>query len=194
VGTAAILDREQRRLANALATCLDSNFEQVVAAYQDRLFAFVLTLVRNASEAEEIAQDAFVAAYRALRSYEPERIRELKVRAWLFTIALNRVRNRSRKIVPLSIDDAEQRGIGPQAEASDGPEAVALLGERAEAVRRALQTLSPRYRTPVILRHVEGMSYSEIAAVLDQPVGTAKANVHRGLALLRDSAELGGVA
>ena len=87
-----------RELAAALAESVDAAYERFVEAYQHRLFGFVLTLVGNASEAEEIAQDAFVSAYKALCGYDAARRRKLALRAWLFTIALNKVRNRARRL------------------------------------------------------------------------------------------------
>jgi len=186
--------RAQRALAAALAESVDAHFEEFVSAYQHRLYGFVLTLIGNGPEAEEIAQDTFAAAYGALRSYDATRRRELALRAWLFTIALNKVRNRARRAPLASLDDAlvsEHRALRDE---SPGPAAIVERDERTEALRRALAALAPRYREAVVLRHLEGFSYDEIAELLDQPAGTAKANVHRGLALLRASQELKGAA
>ncbi len=184
--------RAQRALAAALADSVDANFEAFVEKYQHRLFGFVVTLVGNAGEAEEIAQDSFVAAYKALRAYDAPRRRTLALRAWLFTIALNKVRNRARRAPASSLDAALADGRLMPEDPAPQPPALVERDERAEAVRRALATLAPRYRMPVVLRHLEGFSYDEIAEVLEQPAGTAKANVHRGLALLRASEELKG--
>jgi RNA polymerase sigma-70 factor (ECF subfamily) len=184
--------RTQRAIAGALAESVDGHFEEFVAKYQHRLFGFVLTLVGNAGEAEEIAQDTFVAAYRALRSYDAPRRRALALRAWLFTIALNKVRNRARRAPATSLDEALADGRIALQDSDLGPAALVERDERTDAVRRALAALAPRYRMPVVLRHLEGFSYDEIAELLEQPAGTAKANVHRGLALLRASAELEG--
>jgi len=163
-----------------------------VEKYQHRLFGFVVTLVGNAAEAEEIAQDTFVAAYKALRTYDAGRRRALALRAWLFTIALNKVRNRARRAPSTSLDEALADGRLELQDPALEPPAILERDERVEAVRRALAALAPRYRMPVVLRHLEGFSYDEIAEVLEQPAGTAKANVHRGLALLRASEELKG--
>jgi RNA polymerase sigma-70 factor (ECF subfamily) len=177
-------------LAAALGRDLDGAFERFVQHYQHRLYAFVLTLVKNHSEAEEIAQDAFVSAYGALRGYDPARRRALALRAWLFTIALNKVRNRARRAPALPFAD----GFDVAADGSDDPHLRAERREAAAALWRALDALAPRYRMPVVLRHVQGLSYDEISRVLHQPVGTAKANVHRGLALLRKSDQSGAFA
>jgi RNA polymerase sigma-70 factor, ECF subfamily len=183
-------DAAQRSLAADLARDLDASFDRFVERFEDRLFGFVLTLTGNRSEAEEIAQDAFVSAYQALQKYEPDRRRFLSLRAWLFTIALNKVRNRARRPAPVALDN----GFVLAADAADGPEARAEQNEAVAVVREALDTLAPRYRMPVMLRHIEGLSYDEIANVLEQPVGTAKANVHRGLALLRSSPKIGALS
>jgi RNA polymerase sigma-70 factor (ECF subfamily) len=75
------------------------------------------------------------------------------------------------------------------ARADERPEVVALAAERRRQVASALLTLPERYGTAVVLRHVQGLSYAEVAEVLDQPVGTAKSDVHRGLRLLRGALE-----
>ncbi len=179
----------QAQLAAALANGVDRNFERFVAYFQDRLYGFILTLTANATEAEELAQDSFVSAYRALQNYDPDRRRSLRLRSWLFTIALNKVRNSARRAPSIPLED----GVVPAARASDEPQAQVEREETVQRVWHALDELAPRYRMPVILRHIQGLSYDEIARVLDQPVGTAKANVHRGLVLLRGDCALGAL-
>ena len=151
-------------------------FEQMVESHQHRLFGFALSLSGNAADAEEIAQDAFVRAHRALQGYDEERIRDLRVSAWLHRIALNvfrnRVRRRLRETVPLEMV-AE-------------PAANGLLPEELHDLREAVLRLPPRYREAVVLRHVQGFDYDEIAGVLGVPAGTAKSDVHRGLAILKE--------
>ena len=87
---------DDRELARALAADLDLAFEALVRGYQHRLYGFALRLTGSPRDAEEIAQDAFVRAYRALVRYPAERIATLQVRAWLFQIAMNVTRNRAR--------------------------------------------------------------------------------------------------
>ena len=99
---------------------------------------------------------------------------------------LNKVRNRARRAPTLEIP----KDFSAPGAHKDSPEASAERNEAVATVRRALESLQPRYRMPVVLRHIEGLSYDEIATVLGQPVGTAKANVHRGLAMLRAVEEL----
>jgi RNA polymerase sigma-70 factor, ECF subfamily len=155
-------------------------FERMVHEHQNRVFAFGLALTGNRHDAEEVAQDTFLRAYRALVTYPPDRIRDLKQKPWLHQIALNVVRNRVRGIRPhlVELNGSEpDRALGPEADAIQKMEMDAL------AVRVA--ALPTRYRDAVVLRHVQELSYQEAADALGQPVGTVKANVHRGLKLLR---------
>lgn len=184
-------DELTERLTADLARDLDAAFERFVRAYQHRLFGFALRLANSAPDAEEIAQDAFVRAYRALVGYPPERIRALALRPWLYQIALNVWRNRvrGRRVPPpVSLDVGEEEGAR-RVELEDSPagrpEALAEADEWRRELGARVAALPDRFRVAVVLRHVEGLSYAEIAALLGQPVGTAKANVHRGVVLLR---------
>lgn len=171
-----------------LADGLDAAFESMVLAYQRRLYAFALRLVGQRQDAEEIVQDAFVRAYRALTGYPAERIRALALRAWLFQITLNVARNRrrgSRPAVASLNGDAERDALDLPGDEGDWPAAHSERAEIRRELAALLLALPARYRAVVILRHVEGLGYAEIAQVTGQPVGTVKANVHRGVRLLR---------
>jgi len=175
-------------LAAALAHDLDGSFEQLVLTYQDQLFGFALRLTGSPRDAEEIAQDTFVRAYRALAGYPSERVRGLQPRPWLYRIALNVTRNRARgrrlALVPLDGLVAQ-----PPADEAARPEATADRAEREAELGALVAALPERYRAALILRHVEGFRYAEVATLLNQPVGTVKANVHRGIRLLRVALE-----
>src|SRR5215813_11139715 len=149
-------------LTRALAVDPVGGFEALVYAYQHRLYAFSLAMSGEPMDAEEIAQDTFMRAHAALSRYPSERIRVLKLNAWLHQIALNVFRNRARKrklrLVPLDPDM-------PVADSTAGPERQVL--------------------SRVVLRCVQGMTYAEVAVLLGQPEGTIKASVHRGLQTLK---------
>ena len=178
---------EDQGLSGQLACDLDGHFEQLVRTYQDRLYSFTLRLTRSREEAEECTQDAFLRAYRALSRYPNERRRELRLRPWLYQIALNVVRNRVRRVAlnTVSVEGPVANGIA--SEARDSPEDSALRAEGWRRLKAELGRLPERYKTAVVLRHVQGLSYAEAATVLDQPVGTTNSDVHRGLRLLRDA-------
>lgn len=181
-------------LDERLARDLDGTFEALVRAHQDRLFSIALRLTGDAHDAEELVQDTFVRAYRALGGYEPERIRDLHLRPWLARIVINLCRNRARRRGdrPLALAPFVGVGAEPAADPAAGPEAA--TGRRAETERWAglLLGLPARYRVPVVLRHIDDLSYAEMSEALGRAEGTLKAQVHRGLALLRaayDAAE-----
>ncbi len=183
------MDTDSQLIA-ALARDLDGSFEALVLAHQDRLFSIALHMLGDARDAEEAAQDALVRAYRALASYPAERIAELRLRPWLATIVLNLCRSRvGRRAAggrpPLSLDAAEPGTLEPPTDERSGPAATVDRRDAHRAWADLLLTLPPAYRSAVVLRHVDGLSYPEVATALDRPEGTVKAQVHRGLAMLR---------
>jgi len=182
-------------LAARLATDLDGSFETLVRTHQDRLYTIAHRFLGDAHEAEDLTQEALVRAYRALAGYPADRIRALHVRPWLATIVLNLCRNRvTRRRAPeaRSLDAASSNGSAPPDPPADPAGSPAAVVERREASHRwagLVAKLPPVYRAPLVLRHVDGLSYPEVALALDRPEGTVKAQVHRGLALLRTAYE-----
>jgi len=183
----------QQELLNALADDLDGAFERLVRTFQDRLYTFAHRLCGGREDAEEVAQDAFVRAYRALGTYPEERIRALALQAWLYRITLNVARNRRRRkrLPQVSIDNGGAAGEAARL-AWDSPDDPGSRPDSRleQAQQRAnlaslVSTLPERYRSAIILRYVEGLSLEEVADVLKQPLGTAKSNVHRAVNLLR---------
>ena len=182
------------RLAAGLARDLDGSFEELVHAHQDRLYTLAMRFLGNPSDAEEATQDAFVRAYRALGAYDAERIRHLQLKAWLATIVLNVCRNRVRRQQPVVVPIEQPSVEAPvdHIEATEPrsiPHESVVRREGAETWARLVLGLPERYRAPILLRHVDGLSYDEMSQTLDRPEGTLKAQVHRGLAMLRTAAE-----
>lgn len=155
-------------------------FERMVHEHQDRIYALGFALTGNRQDAEEVAQDTFLRAYRALVTYPQERVRDLKQKAWLHRIALNVFRNRVRRPRPRLV---ELNGSEP--DHAPGPEDGVLRRLELDELACRVAALPARFREAVVLRHVQELSYSEAAEALGQPVGTVKSNVHRGLKLLR---------
>ena len=180
---------DEQSLSAHLAADLDGHFEHLVRTYQDRLYSFALRLTGSRQDAEESTQDAFVRAYRALQSYPEDRRRALRLRPWLYQITLNVVRNRVRRpmLVTVAVEGPVSNGLA--ARSDEQPERVAVQAETQSQLADAIARLPRRYATAVVLRHVQGLSYAEVAEVLDQPVGTTKSDVHRGLRLLRVALE-----
>lgn len=158
----------------------DRVFERLVCDHQDRIYALGLALTGNRHDAEDVAQDTFIRAYKALATYSPDRVRDLKQKAWLHRIAVNVVRNRVRGVRPRMV---ELNGSEP--DLATGPEEDVLRKSEIDELAARVACLPTKYREAVVLRHVQDLSYAEVAETLGQPVGTVKANVHRGLKILR---------
>jgi RNA polymerase sigma-70 factor, ECF subfamily len=175
----------------ALARREAAAFERLVMLYQDRLHNFALRYLGSAPDAEEVTQDAFVKAHRAIfQRLTPERVANLALTPWLYRICLNAARNhvRRRRLPVVSLNGAELEGeapLDPSAPVAEEPESLAERAGLRSAILSELLRLPDRYRAPVVLRLVEGFSYAEVAETLGQPVGTAKSNVHRGMLLMR---------
>lgn len=161
-------------LCKRLASDIDDAFPDLVDRLQHPLYSGLRRL--HGSDAEDLAQEAFIRAYRALKTYDADRIRQLKLNGWVWTIALNLGRNalrdRARRPTPVELE--------PERHGQEDPEPV-----DATAWDRRLAALAPVQRKAIVLRHVVGLSVAETAQALDRPEGTVKADVHRGLAKLR---------
>lgn len=146
------------------------------------LMAVALRVTSARSEAEEVVQDAFMRAWREASSFDRDRGSAL---AWLVTLTRNRaidvVRSRRRRALhEAESADAEQRDAHP------GPELALVDAERAAAVRAALETLRPEQRAVLDLAYFGGLSHSEIAAHLGQPLGTVKTRILQAVRHLRE--------
>lgn len=181
---------DDTELVESLARDLDASFEALVVAHADRCYSIALRVLGNPHDAEEVAQDALVRAYRALTAYPAERIRALRLRPWLATIVVNLCRNRTRRRAPATtpLGPLVEMGVEPVAARADEPARIADRAADREHLAALLATLPDRYRVPVVLRHVDDLSYAELSEVLGRPEGTLKAQVSRGLAMLRAAA------
>ncbi len=170
-----------------LADDLEAAFPEFLAHHQDLVYGIALRSTKRPADAEDLAQEAFIRAYRALLGYPPTRIRTLQPRGWLAAIVGNLGRNRARRKAPAT---AELEAVAEfRADDDPGPERLAERHESAQAWRARLAALPTRYRQAVELRHVGGLSYPELAEALGRPLGTVKSDVHRGVRLLREAYE-----
>ncbi len=165
------------------------NFEAIVDDYQRRLYGFALRMTGNREDAEEIVQDAFVRAYRALGKMSPEQRADLRLQPWLYTITLNVTRNRLRGKRPTNVAlDALADPDAILRESNEGPpqpEKIVEQNTEIALVERALLQLPMHLRAAATLRFIEGRSHPEIAEILHQPIGTVKSHVHRAVRILR---------
>jgi RNA polymerase sigma-70 factor, ECF subfamily len=178
-------------LAVALARDLDRSFEHLVIAYRARIVTFVGRMLHDDARAEDVAQDVFVRAYRALQNYSAERRAALRLRSWLYAIAHNLTRNAFRDAPPPS-EPLEYDDGTPRANVVDGqpgPDQLVLRAEAWDSIGDAIKCLSAALRPAFVMRYVDELSYEEIAESLDQPIGTVKASAHRGLLAVRAQLE-----
>ena len=166
-----------------LAGDLDAGYPAFVRAHAGAVYTTALRLTGSRADADDLAQETFIRAYKALRGFEADRVLSLESRAWLLTITVNLYRNTLRRAARRPRETSVRRP--DPADRRRGPEAAAEADEDSELLVGLLRQLPEHHRVPVVLRHVVGLSYAEIASVLECPVGTAKANVARGLDRLR---------
>ncbi len=168
-------------------------FGLLVAKYQDRIFNLIWRMCSRQVEAEELAQEVFLRALEKLDQFRGHS----QFYTWLFRIAANLVLSRRRRegrihFVPLAAgaDCDERLGAGPAValaqQRDPPPEAAAMAAETTARVAEALETLDEEHRLIVVLRDMEDMDYSDIAAVLELPLGTVKSRLHRARSLLKE--------
>jgi RNA polymerase sigma-70 factor (ECF subfamily) len=169
-------------LASRLADDLETAFGSLVETHQDAVFGTALRCTGQWQDAEEIAQETFVRAYRALTGWDRERILALRIRGWLLSITINVVRNRVRfdGRRPVTSELFEETALAVRSTTGLPEESMERMETRS-ALADALSELPESNREAVVLRHVAQLGYDEIALALDCPVGTVKARVHRGV-------------
>jgi RNA polymerase sigma-70 factor (ECF subfamily) len=155
----------------------DLLFPRLVRAHTGDVWTTALRLTGSRADAEDLVQEVFAAAWSSMSTWPSSRLTSLQPRAWLVTITLNLWRNglRTSSRRPRTTALLDHDAAVPPDDRLDEVERLAAL----------VAVLPEAYRAPVVLRHVVGLSYAEIAEALDCPPGTVKAQVSRGLALLR---------
>ena len=174
-------DEEDQQLVRRVQAGDKAAFNLLVRKYQHRVLKLVSRFVNDAAEAEDVAQEAFIKAYRALASFRGDSA----FYTWLYRIAINTaknalVSNRRRPVdFDLDLQDPDQYDRHARLKDSDTPEGVLLTEEIREVVERAMEQLPEDLRTAIVLRELEGLSYEEIAEAMDCPVGTVRSRIFR---------------
>jgi RNA polymerase sigma-70 factor (ECF subfamily) len=156
-------------------------FDALVLKYQHKVLKLVQRYVRNPAEAEDIAQEAFIKAYRALPAFRGDSA----FYTWLYRIAINTAKNSlvasRRRPVSYDLDLQDGTQLQAQARLSDGetPEALALTDEIRRTVNEAIEALPDDLRLAIVLRELEGLSYEDIARTMECPVGTVRSRIFR---------------
>jgi len=174
-------ERSDEALAVAAREGSEDAFRELVERFEGPLFALLVRIVRRPEVAEELAQESFVKAWRALARFDPQR----RFSSWLFKIAHNTALDalRRRGEEPLSLDAPfEEGGAAPELPAdpaAEDPLARALSRDAGRALERAVAELRPAYREILLLRFARELSYEEIAEVTGAPLGTVKVHLFR---------------
>ena len=155
-------------------------FDLLVLKYQGRIAALISRYVSDAGEVEDVTQEAFIKAFRALGKFRGESA----FYTWLYRIAANAAKNHlvakgRRPGADATIEDAEGFDEGGLLSGSASPEALAMGGELAEVVESALNALPDELKAALMLREFDGLSYDDIADVLGCPVGTVRSRIFR---------------
>jgi RNA polymerase sigma-70 factor, ECF subfamily len=157
-------------------------FDLLVAKYQRKIFRLLSRLVRDPAEIEDVAQEAFIKAYRALPNFRGDSA----FYTWLYRIAINTAKNylvsqgrRAPTSTEADIEEAETFDDGDQLRDLNTPDSMLLTKQVADAVNRAIEQLPEDLKTAIVLRELEGLSYEEIAESMGCPIGTVRSRIFR---------------
>jgi RNA polymerase sigma-70 factor (ECF subfamily) len=157
-------------------------FDLLVSKYQRKIFRLLSRLIRDQAEVEDVAQEAFIKAYRALPNFRGDSA----FYTWLYRIAINTAKNhlvsrgrRAPTTTEADIEEAETFDDGDHLRDLNTPESMLLTKQVGEAVNRAIDQLPEDLRTAIVLREIEGLSYEEIAESMSCPIGTVRSRIFR---------------
>ena len=157
-------------------------FDLLVSKYQRKIFRLLSRLIRDPVEVEDVAQEAFIKAYRALPKFRGESA----FYTWLYRIAINTAKNwlvsqgrRAPTSTEADIEEAETFDDGEHLRDLNTPDSMLLTRQVADAVNRAIEQLPEDLRTAIVLRELEGLSYEEIAETMNCPIGTVRSRIFR---------------
>jgi RNA polymerase sigma-70 factor (ECF subfamily) len=184
---------DDRELATLAARGREAAFREILSRYERPVFSLIYRMVRDRTLAEDLSQEAFVRAFNAIRTYKPS----YKFSNWILKIANNHTIDhlRKRKLDTVSIhgsphastpDEVSQTQLS-LASSDESPHEYLEHKELGDQIELAIGGLREEYRTVIVLRHIEGHPYEEIAEIMDLPLGTVKTYLHRARAELRQS-------
>ncbi len=190
---------DDKTLAAQAAAGRQRAFRELLRRYERPVFSLVYRMVRDRSLAEDLSQEAFVRAFKAIGKYNAN----YKFSSWMFKIANNVAIDhlRKRRLDTISLDgsphalteEAQARTRPVLVSEDERPDAYVENRELGNQIERAIGRLRPEYRTVTLLRHVEGHSYKEIARIMDLPLGTVKTYIHRARLELKAALTEAGV-
>lgn len=176
---------DDRELATLAAKGREGAFRELLTRYERPVFSLIYRMVRDRTLAEDLAQEAFIRAFNAIGSYKTS----YKFSNWIFKIANNHTIDhlRKRKLDTVSIDGSPHASSQDEVEStrlvvessSESPQEFVENKELGGQIEAAIGELRPEYKSVILLRHVEGYAYDEIADIMELPLGTVKTYLHR---------------
>ena len=164
-------------------------FELLVAKYQRKLARLLSRFIRDATEVEDVTQEAFIKAYRALPTFRGDSA----FYTWLYRIGINTAKNylvamgrRAPTTTQLDAEEAEALGEGEQLQDLNTPENQMMSRQVGETVNQTLAQLPEELRTAITLREIEGLSYEDIASIMNCPIGTVRSRIFRAREAIAD--------
>lgn len=167
----------------------ETAYQELMAKYYQGIYALINQIIKNREETEDLVQDTFMKAFRALPDFDPK----YAFSTWLYKIAYNNCIDtiRKRKLKMISLDhpvreDENQSPLSSEIKNEElSPEETLLYSEKQKYIQRAIEKLPEIYRKVIVLRHQEELSYEQISEILHLPVGTVKARIFRAREILK---------
>lgn len=187
------ISESDERILRGLRAGIESAYEELIALYEQPIYNMVYRLLGNQSDACDVVQDVFLKVFRGVNSFR----QQSSLRTWIYRIAVNEAHNHRRwfvrhcrREVPLEVDRPEQdHPLELALDPGPSPYDLALDNETRAIIERALAHVNPLFRTAVVLRDIQNLSYEEIAEILQLSLGTVKSRILRGREALRRELE-----
>lgn len=182
------LSEEDARLLRGLRAGIESAYEELLDRYQQPVYGMVYRLLGDQSDACDVVQEVFLKVFRSVNSFKERS----SLRTWIYRIAVNEAHNHRRwfsrhkkREVAIEHEDREHRSFDATPDPGPSPFDFTLDRETHRLLEKALDEVSPVFRTAVVLRDIEGLGYEEIAEILQISLGTVKSRILRGREALR---------
>lgn len=183
------VSEEDSRILRGLRAGIDSAYEELLDRYEQPVYGMVYRLLGNSSDASDVVQEVFLKVFRGINSFREQS----SLRTWIYRIAVNEAHNHRRwfarhcqREVPLQYERDERTCcVEHTADPAPSPYEQVLDSEHRTLIERALTRINPVFRTAVVLRDIQNLSYEEIADILQVSIGTVKSRILRGREALR---------
>ncbi len=188
-GGHAGLSQDESRILRGLRAGIESAYEELIERYEQQLYGMIYRLLGNSTDAADVVQEVFLKIFRTIGSFREQS----SLRTWIYRIAVNEAHNHRRwfarhcrREVSMEVETADrQNPLEITADPGRSPFDQALDGENRILIERALTRINPVFRTAVVLRDIQNLSYEEIAEILQVSLGTVKSRILRGREALR---------